>query len=98
MIPWCLCYLAIVYPISGLANFYFVEGKTEHFKVLRAAHIFMAFKVRGNVIYIYCIINKPLLRDSSILLYTHKVVISYCLSANYIYCLTVQISEQKDRM
>jgi hypothetical protein len=58
----------------------------ENFQILRATHKFMALEVRGNLINIYSIINKHLFLDSSILLYMHKGVISYCLTCNYTYC------------
>jgi hypothetical protein len=43
----------------------------------------------------YIVSNEQLLLDSSIVLNMHKIVISYCLTGNYIYCLTVKISGQK---
>jgi hypothetical protein len=43
----------------------------------------MALKATGNIIYILNI--KHLLLDSNISLCRYKVVISYCLTGNYIY-------------
>jgi hypothetical protein len=47
---------------------------------------------------IYILHNKHLLPDCRIVLYIHKVTISYCLTENYIYHQTVKISEQQVAM
>jgi hypothetical protein len=48
------------------------RAKTENFQTLRAAHIFMALKVRGNLIYIYTHTHTH--RHTHTYIHTHRII------------------------